>query len=84
MSLKPGLSEVIRCEKTSQNVIKIWKRNKLDVITAGGRLPNVTEIVGSKRIGAIMHEIKEIFEIVIVDAPPLVVSDAYRLPKWTG
>lgn len=79
MSLKPGLSEVIRGEKTSQSVIKIWKKNKLDVITAGGRLPHVTEIVGSKRIGAIMHELKEIFEVVIVDAPPLVISDAYNL-----
>jgi len=84
MSLKRRLSELIRGEKTSQNVIKTWMRNKLYVITAGGRLPNVTEIVGSKRIGAIMHEIKEIFEIVIVDAPPLVVSDAYWLQKWTG
>jgi len=79
MSLKPGLSEVIRGEKTPQNVIKIWKKKKLDVITAGGRLPNVTEIVGSKQIGSILSELKEVFEIIIVDAPPLVISDAYNL-----
>jgi capsular exopolysaccharide synthesis family protein len=79
LSLKPGLAEVIRGEKTAQSVIKLWKKDKLEVITGGGRLPNVTEIVGSKRIGMILNELKETFEVVIVDAPPLVISDSYNL-----
>jgi capsular exopolysaccharide synthesis family protein len=79
ISGKPGLSDVIRGEKTPQSVIKIWKKNKLEVITAGTRLSNVTEIVSTKRIGAILQELKETFEVTIVDAPPLVISDAYNL-----
>jgi polysaccharide biosynthesis transport protein len=79
VSSKPGLSDVIRGEKTAQSVVKVWKKDKLEVITAGTRLPNVTEIVGSKKIGAILNELKETFEVVIVDSPPLVISDAYNL-----
>ncbi len=79
LTLKPGLSEVIRGERTPQSVVRIWKKNKLEVITGGGRLPNVTEIVGSKKVGMILSELKETFEVVIVDAPPLVISDSYNL-----
>lgn len=79
VSSKPGLSDVIRGEKMAQSVVKVWKKDKLEVITSGTRLPNVTEILGSKKIGAILNELKETFEVVIVDAPPLVISDAYNL-----
>ena len=77
--IKPGLTEVIKGDRTAQSAIKLWKKNKLQVIPAGGRLPNITEITGSKRIGSILNDLKEIFEVVIVDAPPLVISDAYNL-----
>ncbi len=79
ISVKPGLSDIIRGEKTPQSVVKIWKKDRLEVITAGTRLPNVTEIVGSKRIGSVLNQLKETFEVAIVDAPPLVISDAYNL-----
>ncbi len=79
ISVKLGLSDVIRGEKTVQDVTKTWKDDMLNVITAGTHLPNVTEIVGSKRIGAILNDLKESFEVVLVDAPPLVISDAYNL-----
>ena len=55
------------------------KNEKIDVITVGDVPPNVTEIVGSKRIAAILDGLKEEFETIIVDAPPLVISDAYTL-----
>ncbi len=79
ISVKPGLSDIIRGEKTPQSMVKIWKKDRLEVITAGTRLPNVTEIVGSKRIGTVLNQLKETFEVAIVDAPPLVISDAYNL-----
>lgn len=76
--VKQGLSDVIRGDKTSESVVKVW-RESLDVITAGTRLPNVTDIIGSKRIGVILNQIKENYEVAVVDAPPLVISDAYNL-----
>lgn len=79
MSSKPGLSDVVRGDKSPQNVVRLWKKDKLEVITSGTRLPNVTEIVGSRRLTAVLNELKETFEVVIVDSPPLVISDAYNL-----
>jgi polysaccharide biosynthesis transport protein len=77
--VKPGLSEIIRGERTAQSVVRIWKKDKLELITAGSRMPHVTEIAGSKRISSILANLKEIFEVIIVDGPPLVISDAYNL-----
>ncbi len=79
MSVKPGLAEVIQGDQNAQSTVRVWKKNKLQVITAGSRMPNVTEIAGSKRIGSVLQTLKETFEVVIVDAPPLVISDAYNL-----
>ena len=79
MSSKPGLSDVIRGDKTAQSVVRLWKKDKLEVITSGTRLPNMTEIVGSRRLTGILNELKETFEVVVVDSPPLVISDAYNL-----
>lgn len=77
--IKPGLSEIIRSDKAAQSVVRAWKKDKLQLITAGSKMPNVTEIAGSKRIGSILANLKEIFEVIIVDAPPLVISDTYNL-----
>lgn len=80
MSKSPGLSEVINNKADIQSVIRQWKRNKnLKVITAGSRPPNVTEVVGSKRIAAILSKLKENHELIIIDAPPLIIADSYNL-----
>lgn len=79
ISSKPGLTDIIKGDRTFQSAIRVWKKNKLEVIAAGARMPNVTEIAGSKRISTILNDLKEIYEVVIVDAPPLVISDAYNL-----
>jgi capsular exopolysaccharide synthesis family protein len=79
ISSKPGLSDVIRGDKTAQSVVKLWRKDKLEVITAGTRLPHMAEMLGSRRLTSILNELKETFEVVLVDAPPLVISDAYNL-----
>jgi len=79
ISKSPGLSDVIRNNMSASETIRSIKGKKLDVITAGNIPPNVTEIVGSKRISAILNDLKDGFETVIVDAPPLVISDSYNL-----
>ena len=76
---KPGLAEIIKGDRTVQGAIRVWRKNKLEVISAGGRLPNVTEVAGTRKISSILKDLKEVFEVVIVDAPHLVISDAYNL-----
>jgi capsular exopolysaccharide synthesis family protein len=80
MSKSPGLSDVIRNKSEIQKVVRPWRRNgNLKVITAGNKPPSITEVVGSKRISAILSQLKDTFELVIIDAPPLIIADAYNL-----
>jgi non-specific protein-tyrosine kinase len=75
----PGLSDVIRGQKKPEETIKAIDDTRLNVFTAGSVPPNVTEVVGSKRIAEILSVLKENFDTIIVDAPPLVISDSYNL-----
>ncbi len=75
----PGLSDIIRNRMSAGDVTKPMNGTRIHVITAGDVPPNVTEVVGSKRIAEILNTLKDDFETIIVDAPPLVISDSYNL-----
>ena len=79
ISKSPGLSEVIRNKMEILESIRTVKGENIDVLTVGNVPPNVTAVAGSKRVSAILDELKEKYDTVIIDAPPLVISDAYTL-----
>jgi capsular exopolysaccharide synthesis family protein len=79
MSKEPGLSDVIKNKAEIQSVVRQPKNQNINVITAGNIPPNITEVVGSKRISSILSRLKDSFELVIVDAPPLIISDSFNL-----
>ncbi len=77
---EPGLSDLMRNKADIDGVVRNWNENgNLKVITVGNIPSNITEVIGSKRIGSILGDLRERFEIVIVDAPPLIISDSYNL-----
>lgn len=75
----PGLSDIIRSKKKVVEATRSLKDTNIEVITAGDVPANVTEVVGSKRIAEILAGLKEDFETIVIDAPPLVISDSYSL-----
>ncbi len=79
MSKEPGLSDLLRNKADIEDVVRNWYGSDVKVVTAGNIPPNITEVVGSKRIGSILADLRERFEIVIVDAPPLIIADSYNL-----
>jgi capsular exopolysaccharide synthesis family protein len=79
ISRNPGLSDLIRNKAGIEDVVRDWSEDGLKVITAGDIPPNVTEVVGSKRIASILGDIREKHELVIIDAPPLIIADSYNL-----
>lgn len=79
MVMEPGLSDLIRNKADFDGVVRNWYGGDMKVITAGHIPPNITEVVGSRRIGSILGDLGERFELVIVDAPPLIIADAYNL-----
>ncbi len=51
--------------------------NGLSAITSGDTPPNPSELLGSQLMGTIMEELKNTYDIVLVDTPPaLAVTDA--------
>jgi len=79
ISKEPGLSDVIRNKAGIDDVARNWQENGLQVITAGDIPPNITEVVGSKRIASILGDLREKHELIIIDAPPLIIADSYNL-----
>ena len=79
ISQNPGLADIIHSKVSVKEVIRPVKGKKIDVVAAGNIPPSVTEVVGSKRIAAILNDLRDDYEAIIVDAPPLVISDSYTL-----
>jgi capsular exopolysaccharide synthesis family protein len=79
MTREPGLTDVIKNKTEVQSVIRQPKNHNINVITVGSAPPNITEVLGSKRVSSILSRLKDSFEMVVVDAPPLIISDAFNL-----
>ena len=82
---KNGLSEILA---GLTNEVKIRKTNveNLHVLTSGQIPPNPTELFGSKQMDNLLEYVKEFFDYVIIDTPPInVVTDsAIIAEKITG
>ena len=72
-----GLSDIfLRDDMRVSNVAIPWETNPdLKIITSGAPPPNPTELLSSAKMDDILTQAKESGDIVIIDSPPLVVSD---------
>lgn len=46
----------------------------LTLITAGHRVPNPSEVLGSKRMGRFLEQARKEFSYIIIDSPPVAVA----------
>ncbi len=77
LSNRIGLSNILTGQVTLNEGLKETHINNLHVIPSGTIPPNPTEILASKRMEALMEELKSQFDLIIFDTPPaLVVADA--------
>ena len=75
-----GLSDLVRGRLTLDDVVRVLPEiNNLDIITSGGLPPNPAELLGSERMRNIIEEMKSIYDVIILDSPPMLVSDAQIL-----
>ncbi len=71
-----GLSEVLVGSCTYDEVIIRNIREKLDMMPAGQLPPNPAEMLGSDRMAALLEELKNKYDLVLIDMPPInIVSD---------
>jgi len=75
-----GLSSYIINRHSLDEVIQPSGIENLDVITAGPVPPNASELVLSPRLAELLHNLKESYDMVVVDTPPLMlITDALVL-----
>ena len=76
LSNKNGLSDVFRNSIELHEALQTWNLEKVMVIPAGDAPPNPAELLGSKRMDTILDSLRQVADIVILDGPPFLVTDA--------
>ncbi len=77
---KPGLTDLLMGEHFD---IENYRSNLLDnwyVLPSGTVPPNPSELLGSRRMAALLKSLREKFDYIIIDLPPVnIVSDALSI-----
>lgn len=74
-----GLSEVLVGKKSLTDSIHKYNE-KLHILTSGKIPPNPSEMLGSKLMSRLLAELKDVYDYVILDTPPvLAVTDSQIL-----
>lgn len=80
ISNSEGLTNVLTQSKTLDECIKETEVENFYVMTCGPIPPNPAELVGSNRMKNLLKDLKASFDIILIDAPPvLAVTDAQIL-----
>ncbi|PWC07594.1 polysaccharide biosynthesis tyrosine autokinase [Mycetocola zhujimingii] len=80
-----GLTDVLIGRAELADVLQKWGRGKLYVLPSGRVPPNPSELLGSAAMKRLLNTLTEQFDIVLIDAPPLLlVTDAAVVSKLAG
>jgi polysaccharide biosynthesis transport protein len=76
----PGLTDVLSKNRKLEEVLVQTPYENLNVVYAGSRAPNPAELLAEERLREIVEELKEWFERIIIDTPPInAVSDTLTM-----
>lgn len=80
----PGVTDLLRGEgKIDLATLRSPHLNTWFILPSGALPPNPSELLGSKRMGAILKGLSEHFDYIIVDLPPVnIVSDALAISQF--
>jgi Mrp family chromosome partitioning ATPase len=77
-----GLSEYIAGAATLDEIIRSDSETGIHYILAGGRAPHPPDLLSSDKMRALLAQLRERFDLVMLDTPPLLaVSDALVLMR---
>uniref|UniRef100_UPI003B3BAE16 polysaccharide biosynthesis tyrosine autokinase n=1 Tax=Nakamurella sp. TaxID=1869182 RepID=UPI003B3BAE16 len=80
-----GLTTVLIGQAELGDAIQPWGRSGLDVILSGALPPNPAELLQSKAMSAVMDELRRRYDVIIIDAPPILpVTDAALIAAQTS
>lgn len=76
----PGLTDLLRGGSAKLSDFQSHLLNKWFVLPAGDIPPNPSELLGSSRMENILKKLREMFDYIIIDLPPVnLVSDAVAI-----
>ncbi|HIA37522.1 MAG TPA: polysaccharide biosynthesis tyrosine autokinase, partial [Flavobacteriales bacterium] len=79
-----GLSNYLINKTGIQEIIQTTDFENIDIISAGPIPPNPSELLGNKAMEGLLAELKDMYDIVVIDTPPFgMVSDALNLIKYS-
>lgn len=80
-----GLTTALVGAAEVNNLLQLWGEDNLFVLTSGQVPPNPSELLGSEAMKQLVHGLERTFDVVIIDAPPLLpVTDAAVLAQHVG
>lgn len=79
----PGLTNILVSREDYKSVVQHSDlAPAIDIITSGDIPPNPSELLGSARMVALMEQLREHYDYILVDLPPVTaVSDAVTISK---
>ncbi|PTJ95606.1 polysaccharide biosynthesis tyrosine autokinase [Staphylococcus simulans] len=80
-----GFSNLIINQSYLSKAIEKTEVENLDLLTSGPIPPNPSELIGSSQCQSILEELYEIYDIIIIDTPPVnTVTDAQLFAEISG
>jgi tyrosine-protein kinase Etk/Wzc len=77
------ISDVMLGDFELEDILKTPGMDNLHFVTAGAKPPNPTEILSSERFRDFLQEVKQVYDFIFVDAPPILpVADATEIAPW--
>ncbi|MBU3093174.1 CpsD/CapB family tyrosine-protein kinase [Clostridium sp. CF011] len=81
-----GLSNIL-VDKNEVDINKCIQKTEITnlyILASGTKLPNPAEFLGSAKMKNLIEELKEIYDFIILDTPPIIlVTDAQILAQYT-
>jgi len=79
-----GLTSVLTGRVSAEQVIQPWGGGVFDMLASGPLPPNPSELLASRHMEVMLRELREQYDVVLVDTPPLLpVTDAAAVVQAT-
>jgi tyrosine-protein kinase Etk/Wzc len=81
---KVGLSNYLSQQVDSVfEIIQNTKFPLFDIITAGAIPPNPSDLLASERFVHLIHELKKVYDVIVLDTPPVgLISQSFEVIKY--
>lgn len=78
-----GLTNILVEGIEYSDITNVTEVENLEIITSGPKPPNPAELLGSRRMKEFLDRVREDYDVVIIDAPPVLpVTDAAVLSQY--